>query len=286
MIEKVVMPVDFSPRDAAAAHCVKQLRRKMNFETTLLHVIPPPDYDAALLEAGGAALQAVLDARDAVGRDKLAVACAGELAGMEVERVLRAGFPADEIVEFCAERKADLIVMPTHGYGPFRRFLLGSVTSKVLHDAPCAVMTGAHLEEAALETMDFGVVGVAIDLSENSTRVLEYGARLARVLGAKLAVIHAMTGLKGMVGMAIEPDYALHFESAVRARMRELTHDLPADVELLTETGEAAATVVELARAAKVELLVIGRGTSGALGRLRAQSYAIIRESPVPVVSV
>ena len=39
------------------------------------------------------------------------------------------------------------MIMPTHGYGVFRRFLLGSVTSKVLHDLGCPVLTGAHLTE-------------------------------------------------------------------------------------------------------------------------------------------
>ena len=37
--------------------------------------------------------------------------------------------------------------MPTHGYGPFRRFILGSNTAKVLHDADCPVWTGVHVEE-------------------------------------------------------------------------------------------------------------------------------------------
>ena len=37
-------------------------------------------------------------------------------------------------------------MMLTHDYGPFRRFLLGSVTAKILHDAACPVWTSAHLE--------------------------------------------------------------------------------------------------------------------------------------------
>jgi hypothetical protein len=39
-------------------------------------------------------------------------------------------------------------MMSTHGYGAFYRFLLGSVTAKVLHEIQCPVWTGAHLEEA------------------------------------------------------------------------------------------------------------------------------------------
>ena len=37
-------------------------------------------------------------------------------------------------------KRVGLIAMPTHGYGPFRRFILGSNTAKVLHDADCPVL--------------------------------------------------------------------------------------------------------------------------------------------------
>jgi len=40
---------------------------------------------------------------------------------------------------------ADLIVMPTHGYDPIRRFLLGSVASKALHGASIPVLIRAAL---------------------------------------------------------------------------------------------------------------------------------------------
>jgi hypothetical protein len=60
--------------------------------------------------------------------------------------VLFDGDPGTVIAEYAKKTACDLIVMPTLGYGPFRRFLLGSVTAKVLHDAPCPVWTGPHLE--------------------------------------------------------------------------------------------------------------------------------------------
>jgi hypothetical protein len=47
-------------------------------------------------------------------------------------------------VEFAANHHVDLVMMPTHGVGTFRSFLVGSVTAKVLHDANCPVWTAAH----------------------------------------------------------------------------------------------------------------------------------------------
>jgi len=45
------------------------------------------------------------------------------------------------------ERDAQMIVMGSHGWGPVRRFLFGSVSSAVLHDAPCAVLIAPPSEE-------------------------------------------------------------------------------------------------------------------------------------------
>ena len=49
------------------------------------------------------------------------------------------GDAAKIIVEHAHTKGTDLIVMGTHGFGGFRRMLLGSITAKVLHDARCPV---------------------------------------------------------------------------------------------------------------------------------------------------
>ncbi len=65
---------------------------------------------------------------------------------------VRKGRPAHEILECAEEVEADLIVMSTHGVGNDRRFLLGSVTERVVRSAPHAVLTlkafGKSLVEA------------------------------------------------------------------------------------------------------------------------------------------
>jgi hypothetical protein len=54
------------------------------------------------------------------------------------------GDPAHAITDFVASNKVDLVMMPTHGYGPFRQLLLGSVTAKVLHDVRPACQCGPN----------------------------------------------------------------------------------------------------------------------------------------------
>ena len=59
---------------------------------------------------------------------------------IKVVEVLKAGFPADEIVTYAKKSKVDLIVMGTHGKRGATRPLIGSVADRVIHLAPCPVM--------------------------------------------------------------------------------------------------------------------------------------------------
>ena len=48
--------------------------------------------------------------------------------------------PADAIVEYAEKNGIDLIVIGNKGAGAVERFLIGSVSSKVVSHAPCSVM--------------------------------------------------------------------------------------------------------------------------------------------------
>ena len=60
--------------------------------------------------------------------------------GIAIETHARDGDPAEAILEVAQERKADLIVVGNRGLTGIERFLLGSVSSKLSHHAPCSVM--------------------------------------------------------------------------------------------------------------------------------------------------
>jgi nucleotide-binding universal stress UspA family protein len=54
------------------------------------------------------------------------------------------GAPANEIVRYAEQHRADVVVLGSHGHGLVRRFLLGSVADKLVRQAPCAVLVVAH----------------------------------------------------------------------------------------------------------------------------------------------
>ncbi|HEX2102180.1 MAG TPA: universal stress protein [Solirubrobacteraceae bacterium] len=60
--------------------------------------------------------------------------------GLQAETVVAQGDPGEAIVQVAEERNAELIVVGHRGLNPFERLLLGSVSSKVVHRAPCDVL--------------------------------------------------------------------------------------------------------------------------------------------------
>lgn len=76
---------------------------------------------------------------------------------VEAKIFVRSGNSAGEIVRFARSAGSDLILMASHGLGGLLRMMLGSVTSHVVHAAPCSVLVtrwsrGMTPEGASLST--------------------------------------------------------------------------------------------------------------------------------------
>ncbi len=61
--------------------------------------------------------------------------------GLEVEVIVREGYPATVIEEEAVDRQADLIVIGTRGLSGLKHLLLGSIAERVVQKAPCPVLT-------------------------------------------------------------------------------------------------------------------------------------------------
>ncbi len=287
-LSRILVPVDFSSRSAGAVHYAGALAVPFGSELTLLHVLPPPHYEFSALEVGGSVLNELFATRSAQVRQELENFLRDELVRLSVRRVVLEGDPARKIVEFAHNERMDLIVMPTHGYGPFRRFILGSVTAKVLHDADCPVWTGVHLEEAP-PAQDIAITHVmaALDLGPQSLKVLEWASWLAAAFGARLSILHAIPSLEGRAGEYFDPEWRQHLAEEGRKEIQRLQQQVGCEAEILIEAGDPPRAVAEAAARTKAGVLVIGRGSAtGLFGRLRTNAYAIIRQSPCPVASV
>lgn len=287
-LKKVLLPVDFSHRCRGAARILEALHNKFQPEVTLLHVLPPPHYEYSMADLGGGIVQEYTEARTEQVRKDLEYFLDDELKHYKINRVLLEGDPARKVVQYAHDNAMDLIVMPTHGYGGFRRFMLGSVTAKVLHDADCPVMTGVHMEDAPdPEEFRLNTVGVAIDLGPMSEKLLRWADGLAKAAGANLVIYHITPSVEGMSGEVFEPNWRVRFAEEAGKRIADLQKAAGTNAAVQFDAGDVAFKIGQLAQAGKADVLVVGRGhTAGVFGRIRAHAYSIIRTSPIPVISV
>jgi nucleotide-binding universal stress UspA family protein len=60
--------------------------------------------------------------------------------GYRVEPVFKIGNAAEEILKFAERRKSDMIVTGARGHGAIARFLLGSVSTKLVQHSHCSIL--------------------------------------------------------------------------------------------------------------------------------------------------
>jgi nucleotide-binding universal stress UspA family protein len=117
--------------------------------------------------------------------------------GIDTELLTPTGPPGEVVGNLARERGAQLIVVGTHGHTGIQRFLLGSVATAILRQAPCDVLVtrGNAVNTAFAKPL------VAVDFSPASRRALRSAAALTQP-GAAIEIVHAWQLPAGSVGAA------------------------------------------------------------------------------------
>ena len=270
--KKILFPVDFSARCTDAGRMAETFAGHFQAELTLLHVVEPLTYNDIPVNI------------DALGEQQLAGYLAEELKQFDVKRVIMHGSPASQIVDYAQSGDFDLIVLPTHGYGGFRRLILGSVTARVLHEAQCPVWTGAHMEQVPkLEDIALRKIVCALDLGTQSCPTLRFAGQFASEFDAELQIVHAIPQAKDHA-FAVDAEELV---SQAEKKMSDVQKCVGSEANVTMLTGEAPEAICGFAAQEKADLVIIGRSVhSGLAGRLKDNAYSIIRQSPCPVISV
>jgi len=287
-IKKILVPVVFLDASLRVVHQAAYLARHFQSEIILLHVVTPMGYPAGVLEGGHEITARDLDA-EIVRRAKedLEHSLRFEFDGIAVRRLLLRGHPASEIAQTALDENVDLIVMSTHGYGPFHRLLLGSVTAKVLHEAKCPVWTGAHLEEAP--SGDFAIRNIlcAVDFNHGHHTLLQ-AAQWAGAFGAHLTLAHVTSGVEayGPGGFHVVPEWKETLVGYASSEIAKLQQDVGTKAAVIIESGNVPKLLNQVAENIKADVLITGHTTlHGHLGD-NGNGYSIIRDVHVPVLSV
>ncbi|HEV8532320.1 MAG TPA: universal stress protein [Methylomirabilota bacterium] len=142
MWRRILHPTDFSRASSAAFARAVALARADHAQLFLLHVLAPP---MPIGGEGYVAPQVYEDleasARQYAEKRLGALQAKARKSGARVTGMLLEGVADDQIIRAARRRKADLIVIGTHGRTGLARLFLGSVASRVVAGARCPVLT-------------------------------------------------------------------------------------------------------------------------------------------------
>ncbi len=288
-IRRILVPVVLADTSRHVVQQAAWLARRLRAEIILLHVVTPLSYPAGLLEGGHEITARDLHAHIVQrAQEDLDQALQPELDGIAVTRVLLRGDPAHEIVQMARDRNVDLIMMSTHGYGAFYRFLLGSVTAKVLHEIQCPVWTGAHLEEAPAREFSIRRVLCSVELNAHSRHTVSLAAEMATAVNATLTLVH-ITGsveIYGPGGSHVDPGWKEKLVGFAAEEIAKLQLDAGTKAEVIIESGNVGELLNRAAEQTQADVLVIGHIPGRSHLGDNGNGYGIIRASQIPVLSV
>ena len=277
-IKHILFPIDFSDRCNTGVPFVAEMARRNGAKVTLISVAHP--YFVGGFEAGPVIEpKMILDDL----KEQLDNTFTSDLAGLTVDRVAMLGDPAREITDFVAANKVDLVMMPTHGYGPFRQLLLGSVTSKVLHDSHVPVWTAAHTSETAdRDHIAMRRILCAVDTNPASIELMRWAAGLSKSLGAALRLVHAVPSIEAWPERQMDQEFEETLRENARRTIQNLERAADIDVPVCVGAGTVPDVVRQEALQHGSDLVIIGRGAlQETLGRLRTHSYGSSGMLPV-----
>jgi len=292
--KKILFPVDYSPSCTAMVPYVKDMTRHFGSDLTLLHayalrpVFVNRDIENVLVYSDLAyADPKISEEARAIEEQRLREFATQVFPGHRADLVTEEGEAGAVIHKVLQHQGADLVMMPTRGCGPIRRFLLGSVTAKVLHDVGAAVWTstGTAIEQHA-PTVPYKSIICALDETQESEAILRAAAALAKSYEANLSLVHVLEMPPATPEIDFTP-YRKDLIEAGHAHMRGLKDRLDLDVpDVVINAGIADGIREEIVRR-KGDLLVVGRGhDQGVVSRVWSRLYSIVRDSPCPVLSI
>ncbi len=214
---------------------------------------------------------------------------------IQPELVVHEGVAPDCILSLAQAQKVDLIVMGTHGRRGYDRFVLGSVTNRVMRKTPCPVLAvckpqqgSASADMAAGEPRrhahHLNRVLFCTDFSENSERALNYAISVTGEYDAELTLLHVLE----------EVPSRGKTEEAMAKATEQLDKLIPPEsrktvkIRTAVRVGRPYQQIIQLAQEAHVDVVAMGVRGRGSLDLavFGSTTYRVLQLGPCPVLAV
>jgi nucleotide-binding universal stress UspA family protein len=136
-MQKILVAHDGSKSSDKALKKALELAANSNASITIVSVIPEL-YLTELSDLERNRILAALSKETADAMEKIRKSLSGK--SIEVKTVIRQGDPAEKILETAQKMKVDIIITGSHGRHGTKKFLMGSVSSKVVDYSKCPVL--------------------------------------------------------------------------------------------------------------------------------------------------
>lgn len=273
----IVVGVDGSEHAERAVHWAAE---QAELEGRRLVVVSTGGVDAARADERMGVVDAPVDGMQSLLHSATAIATAGvalaerSRPGLTVEALPTVGDPREVLVDL--SREAHLIVLGSHGRGPLRSLLLGSVSAAVTKHAACPVVV---CRPRRRHDSPRGVL-VGADATPESLPVIEFAFEHASRRGQPLTVLHcfwdvvaAVAAYRGMSADELdEPEFQelrMVLSESV-AGLREKYPDVPVSLDLRHGLVDEALS----RREQSWDLVVVGRHPVDSLPRLLTGSIS------------
>jgi nucleotide-binding universal stress UspA family protein len=285
-LRKILCPVDFFPGSLQAFDYALKLAKNYDASVIALHVIEPvlpTVYEPAFnvpdltneLQKESKRLMKELESKAAKARVPLTTG-------------VRLGDISAEIRKAIEKTKADLVVVGTHGSKGFERWLLGSVTEKLMRHCPVPLLVIGGRRKANLPPPEIDSILVTTDFSDGTPDALKYAYSLAQESQAKIDLLHVVDEL---VLVEAPSDVRESVNDDLRKRLDRL---VPATAKPWCETKTTVASgkpyqmILKTAKKDKVGLIVMNIHGKGVLDRVLLGSTAerVVRGAECPVLLI
>lgn len=281
----ILLAIDGSPFSAAAGDLLRRMPMPSTPELTLLTVVDK--LDDADPEARQEWQQTLRDS-------------AQQLLTQEAERftavgwtphtLLREGHAAHEIVEAAGELAADLIAVGSRGLGGVKRFLLGSVSEKVMAYALCSVLIARQPQDRDPEDTALRLL-LAFDGSPTATAAVETIAALPLQAHTHIritTVMELLTYYRMDIVQTTSPSWQAKKQAAQAdlERAAQVLRQATPNVSVeLREGDDISQELLDAATAFRVDLIVMGHKGKSGLERFLLGSVAnrVVHHAPCSV---
>lgn len=283
MFKRIVLATDFSPHAAVARDVAKWLARTYSAHLWVVTVLEPVEEPLDWINQPPAVsswkwqkmLQKQQRKLKQEKRDNLDQWVADlRKAGIEVTDVVREGDPDKEIVAVAQEVNADLIVMGSHSRRTFWDVVLGSVTAKVVAEAPCPVMVVSHRPPHS-GTAPQRIL-VAMDFSAYAEAATRMALSLAQEGGHELAFVVVPDGIS-----------AGEAQQRLESRLEE-ARAKGLKVDVLVREGDKVKEICKAALDVEADIIVMGSHSESGVGEkiLGSVTEGVTKCAPCPVLII